>query len=327
MPTTSFAQRLVDPCQDHVFRMEGYFVWDGSLIRDDDGRYHLFASRWPEDKGMRRWLTDSKVVRAESDSPTGPFEFKEQLDVLNEQPWAANMAHNPRTYRIGDTYYLYYIGTHWGEFDVEAARDGDRSQWEGIRFNQRIGIASAPHPSGPWTPYAGNPVLEPRPDCWDAKITVNPSVEVLPSGQILMIYKSTLDMGQPLILGAAIADQPEGPFERTGPSPLFEDNVEDPCFWEEDGRQWMLVKDMTGKVCGVRHAGVLYHSTDGLNWELAEPSLAYDLMLRWQDGEAVEARYVERPFVYLEDGKPRCLLNAVLYGDQSSGVLVRELNG
>jgi hypothetical protein len=320
-----FAQRLADPCPGNVFRMAGYFVWDGSLVRDDDGVYHLFASRWADDSGMRRWLTDSKVIRAESMSPTGPFEFQEQLDVLNEQAWAGDMAHNPRIHRIGNQYYLYYIGTHWGEFDPGAGRDGDRDQWEGIRFNQRIGIASAPHPAGPWTPYEGNPILEPRPDCWDAKITVNPSVEVLPDGRTLMIYKSTLGKGCPLILGAAIADRPEGPFERTGPSPLFEDNVEDPCFWAEDGLQWMLVKDMTGAVCGVRHGGVLYHSSDGLNWVLADPPLAYDRQLCWQDGGAVEAQYVERPFVYLEDGHPRCLLNAVLYGDEASGVLVREL--
>ena len=27
--------------------MDGYWVWDGSTIRGEDGRYHLFASRWP----------------------------------------------------------------------------------------------------------------------------------------------------------------------------------------------------------------------------------------------------------------------------------------
>jgi len=324
MPGVPFAQRLVDPRPEHVFRLDGYFVWDGSLIRDEAGVYHLFASRWCQDAGMRRWLTDSRVIRAEGPTPVGPFVFREQLDVLNGQPWAKDMAHGPRIHRIGDRYYLFYIGTYWGEFDPEAARNGNRDHWEGIRFHQRTGVASAPHPTGPWTPCARNPILEPRPDCWDAKVTVNPSVQVLPDGRILMIYKSTLDRGEPLILGAAVADGPEGPYERTGPSPLFTDNVEDPCFWEEDGRQWMLVKDMTGAVCGVRHAGVLYESADGLNWTPAQPPLAYDLSLRWQGDEPTVAQYIERPFVYLEDGRPRCLLNAVLYGTQASGILVRE---
>lgn len=32
---------------DSGFSMEGYWVWDGSVIKCEDGRYHMFASRWP----------------------------------------------------------------------------------------------------------------------------------------------------------------------------------------------------------------------------------------------------------------------------------------
>ena len=320
-----FAKRIVPPDRQQLFTMDGYYIWDGSMVRDGQGVYHLFGSRWPAELGMRAWLTHSKVIRAEADSPTGPFEFKEEIEAVNAQPWARHMAHNPRIHEIDGTFYLFYIGTNWGDDDPYEAAAGDRDRWERIRFRQRIGAARADRPQGPWTPLEDNPVLEPRSDCWDAKITVNPSIRQLADGRILMIYKSTLDSGHPLILGAAVADRPEGPYERTGPSPLFEDDVEDPCFWKEDGRQWMLVKDMRGDVCGVRGAGALYESAGGLRWRQHDPVFAYGLTIDWTDAPSERARNVERPYVYLEDGRPRCFLTAVRFEDRPSGILVRRL--
>ena len=31
------------------FQMEGYWVWCGSVIKGDDGLFHLFGSRWPKE--------------------------------------------------------------------------------------------------------------------------------------------------------------------------------------------------------------------------------------------------------------------------------------
>ena len=38
--------RLQPAPKDAGFKMDGYFIWGGSLIFAD-GKYHLFASRWP----------------------------------------------------------------------------------------------------------------------------------------------------------------------------------------------------------------------------------------------------------------------------------------
>ena len=44
------------------FRMEGYWVWCGSVIKGDDGRYHMFASRWPKDITFHPgWMTNSRL--------------------------------------------------------------------------------------------------------------------------------------------------------------------------------------------------------------------------------------------------------------------------
>lgn len=48
--------------------------------------------------------------------------------------------------KIGTTYHLYYVGA-----------DGDRG--DGGPANRKLGVATATNPLGPWTKYAGNPIL------------------------------------------------------------------------------------------------------------------------------------------------------------------------
>ena len=52
---------------------------------------------------------------------------------------------------MGNTYYLYYHGIPL-----------DEERWP--RRSYQIGVATAPHPLGPWTKYDGNPLLELGPE-------------------------------------------------------------------------------------------------------------------------------------------------------------------
>ena len=102
----SFAQTIAFEYQklpiNSGFKMDGYWVWGGSMI-EVDSVYHLFASRWPKTgvfpEGYRQ---NSEIVRATSTSPLGPFTFQEV--VIGERDslfWDSNMAHNPTIHRIG----------------------------------------------------------------------------------------------------------------------------------------------------------------------------------------------------------------------------------
>ena len=97
---------------DSGFRMDGYWVWGGSMIKVGS-TYHLFASRWIKRMDFpREYRFDSEIVRATSTSPTGPFKFEEV--VIGERDscyWDANMAHNPTIHKIGEEYVLFYIGS------------------------------------------------------------------------------------------------------------------------------------------------------------------------------------------------------------------------
>lgn len=87
---------------------------------------------------------------------------------------------------------------------------------------KRIGVAVVNDVDGEFI-RRDEPFLEPR-DCsrWDCTITTNPSVAILPSGKTYMIYKSRRAFGKPLQLGVAVADKPDGKFERLTENPILE---------------------------------------------------------------------------------------------------------
>ncbi|MCX7011585.1 MAG: glycoside hydrolase family protein [Candidatus Sumerlaeota bacterium] len=322
-----FMDRIQNPRREQLFTMEGFGIWDPSVIKDEaNGKHYLYGSRWPIQYGGYGWLTEGRIFRAEGDSPVGPFTFAEQLDHLVDYDWCRQANHNPKVTKIGDTHCLYYIGTHWEHGDRDPA---DKASWGRLWRNKRIGVATAPSPKGPWTPSPSNPILDARPDQWDRCLTSNPTVCVARDGRIHLIYKSASNFGQGKLvqnLGLAVADDVHGPYTRAGRSPLLPHNIEDPFVWGEKGCYRLLAKDMTGDVCGVHKAGILYTSTDAVEWELSEERLAYDLWVNWADGSRQEFHKMERPHLYLEDGQSRAIYHGAyaVFG-QPTALLAREL--
>jgi len=98
--------------------------WGGNILVGDDGKYHKFVCRWPEDhpKGHMAWR-GSEVVRAVSDSRFGPFKVKEVV----------GKGHNPEAYRLADGRYVCYVigGYHLGK---TISGPWERKQFE---FNER----------------------------------------------------------------------------------------------------------------------------------------------------------------------------------------------
>lgn len=306
--------------------MEDYWIWCGSVIAGGDGRYHMFASRWPQ--ALRfgpHWLTNSEVVRAVARRPEGPFEFEEVvLPARGGSFWDGRMTHNPTIQRLGDTYLLFYVGS---TFTGPAPRAD--SQLRGgmptvleARTNQRIGLATASSLDGPWSRLDA-PILEPRPARWDALMTTNPAPCVLANGEMLLVYKSTHDHDDLLRMGVARAESPEGPYERVKDRELFEfanptDHVEDAYVWHEDGRFQLVMKDMNGGIGGEKGAGIHATSNDGVTWTISQPAQAYSLTIAFTDALRRTFARVERPQLLIEHGRPRMLYLAVAErGDRS----------
>jgi hypothetical protein len=55
-----------------VFESDTMSIWGGSLVKGQDGFYHMYYSRWPKNLGWA-WVTHSEVAHAISNSPFGPF--------------------------------------------------------------------------------------------------------------------------------------------------------------------------------------------------------------------------------------------------------------
>lgn len=306
------------------FAMDDDWVWCGSPVKGEDGRYHLFASRWPKALSFSpHWLTNSEIVRASSDTPIGPYRFEEVvLGDRGETFWDGRMQHNPTIHYYDGIYYLFYIGTTYeGEKPTPERPEVVRSPKAlEARANQRIGLATAPSVFGPWT-RSDEPLLQPRPGRWDALMTTNPAPCIREDGSVLLIYKSTAHQQDLLRFGAARAPHPAGPYERAAEEPIFRfdetgDHIEDGYVWwsAAERRYEMIMKDMKGGICGELHAGIHATSPDGVNWKVSDPPKAYSRRMRWDDGsETVQASF-ERPQLLLEDGEPAYLFAATAEG-------------
>lgn len=300
------------------FSMEHYWVWCGSVIRGPEGRYHMFASRWPKALPFNpHWITNSQVVRATSPTPEGPYEFQEVvLPERDSSYWDGRMTHNPTIHKCGDTYLLFYTGTTYQEPYPTPGNPcpGDSELRHKARANQRIGLATAPSPLGPWT-RRDEPILQPRPGKWDALITTNPAPCVLPDGRVLLIYKSVAFDKDLLRLGVAMAESCDKPFVRLLDEPILRfdatnDHVEDPYVWWAGDHFEMIMKDMRGGICGESHAGIHATSADGVHWAVSQPPKAYSRTVRWSDGSQTLQANLERPQLLIQDGKPTHLLHA-----------------
>ncbi len=303
-----FSNKLLPSPITGGFRMDNYWIWCGSVIRGEDGKYHMFASRVPKDLDFTfHWLTNSEIVRAVSDTPEGPYTFAEVvLPPKDGDHWDGRMTHNPTIHRYKDIYLLFYIGT---TFSGSTQTRDPQSVWVEARSNQRIGMATSSSIFGPWT--RRDPILLPRYGKWDAFMTTNPAPWVEEDGSVLLIYKSTANNSDLLRLGVARADHYEGPYVRLSDEPIFHfdetgDHIEDAYIWrdrETDAYQ-LLMKDVNGGISGERGAGVHAASLDGVRWTISNPPLAYSRSITWDNGDTIVQGALERPQLLIEGGIP-----------------------
>ena len=85
---TCAALRLGRTPRNNGYRLsDNTSSWGGSVMRGQDGQYHMFASQITEHCGLNAWSTNSQIVRATAQSPLGPYTFREVV--------AERFAHEP----------------------------------------------------------------------------------------------------------------------------------------------------------------------------------------------------------------------------------------
>ena len=313
-----FIDRLAPSVRGGGFAMEGYWVWDGSAIRGEDGRYHLFCSRWPQTYLMHPgWTFHSEIIHTSSATPEGPYRFERVVfERRSSRFFDACATHNPTIHRHGNTFLLFYTGIGYEEdlSDPAVIREigGDPDRYARYWNRKRIGLATSTSIHGPWR-RPDVPVLESVRGSWDETVISNAAPCVLPDGSVSLIYKSNRlneSVRGPFRLGLARAKHWSGPYLRASAQPLFAGDVEDPYLWHQDGLFHAIMKDMSGAICGESHAGIHATSPDALNWTFPKPCLGYSRTVTWDDGTITKQGFRERPQVLLQEGQPTHLFNA-----------------
>ncbi|MFN3192355.1 MAG: glycoside hydrolase family protein [Aureliella sp.] len=306
-------QAMLQPVPESgVFRSEQHDIWGGSPIKGEEGKYHLYYSRWPHRLGHSAWVTHSEIAHAVSDSPFGPWKHHDvALPKRGAEYWDGSCTHNPTVLKVAGKYYLYYMGNR-GDGIVEKPLN-----W-GHRNQQRIGVAVADNPYGPWE-RLDRPIVDVSsdPEAVDALCVSNPAVTVRPGGGILMIYKTVakqlpLPSGGPVGLGIATSESPAGPFQKLDLRPFQVEGerfaAEDPYIWYGGDRYWAIVKDRNGHFTGIRGFSLaLFDSQDGFQWQPAKNLLVTAPGFQWEDGRAEDLVIMERPQLLFEDGQPVAL--------------------
>ena len=318
---TDFSKLIQKVPRTSILAEEGYFVWGGSVVKGKDGLYHMFYARWKEEFYHNGWVTHSEIAHAIAEKPEGPFKFKDvTLPARGSEYWDGLTTHNPTVMEFDGKYYLYYMGN-----------TGDGKAMEKLNYvhrnNQRIGVAWADDPNGPWH-RSDKPLVDVSEDeeADDALVVSNPSVTKTREGKYLIVYKAVakqkpLPFGGPVTHLAAIAETPLGPIQKIDQRIFYKEGemfpAEDPFVWyqKSDDMYYGIVKDMRGTFTNEGTSLAFFKSKDGLNWDPAENPLASKLEFTYTDGTVEKVGRLERVQILLENDQPIMMYCACRKGE------------
>lgn len=311
---------MIKPANPALFVHDSiYYNWCNSIIKDDDGTYHLFYARWPKSIGFFSWLTHSEIARSTANKPEGPYSMGETVLRSRSGYWDAITAHNVKVKKYKETYYLYYISTNSGEEVlsednlVDIGRTGYSHQfWPLLRSNQRTGVAESKSLSDSWE-RSDAPMIEPHGPI--ETVTVNPAICQGPDSLYYLIVKGDQKGVKPnrVIQAIGRSGAPQGPFYLES-NPAFDDiPTEDVSMWYDKKRKrfYAVFHAHGGDFIG------LITSEDGVNWQKAKHYEVCKKEVPLDDGTIMNVDRMERPFVYIEDDEPKLLVVGVKQGNDT----------
>lgn len=308
-----------------AFESEGYWVWGSSVIKGNDGKYHMFVSRFPKSLPFHPgWMVASEIVHAISDTPEGPYKFSDiALPARGAQYWDGRSTHNPRILEYQNKYYLIYMGSTHPFANPTYDQLTLDSPWCTVgRSNKRIGLAIADSPYGPWKRF-DEPILKTKPNTFYSFLVSNPSPIIQEDGSVMMIFKGRTYVGDDkfsdMALGIAYAPSIEGPYTvLNNGQPIFQvdgqGEAEDPFLWKDSRGYHAIFKDHVAKFTGEKGGGVMAHSPNGIQWTIDKDPKAYSRTVEWEDGKVEMQGQLERPFLLFENGKATHAFFATMNG-------------
>lgn len=311
---------------DSFFELDGHVVWGACVTEGPDGLYYMIFSHWKETQWFGAdWAVYSELGYAVSASLAGPYVYRgKALDanysnVKNKQPvvWEGvgqlEVFHNPTILhsKKDGMYYLYFMGTNASEGNY---------QYDYSRNHQRIGVAYAATPAGPWT-ISEEPLIDVREGMYDSLLTANPSVTEVGhadgSYTYHIVYKAVSrqieqDKVRDIVVsGYGEAETPLGPFIRSNKAimknPERDFSIEDCYLWHRNDTLYALAKDVYSYFTGAKnvpYSYALFVLEAGEEWKPSgQYPLAYVPVIPWQRGEQ-SVTNLERAQLYIKSNIP-----------------------
>lgn len=281
--------------------------WGGSPILGDDGRFHIFASRFTNSCGLNTWLANSECVRASSSSPTGPFKTEEVVQSV--------FCHNPAVRQAPDgSFLMFYIGDDQNQQRTDCANGQSFEPGpSGLQVdNCEIRVKRASSISGPWSN--------------DHKITsvalngvcpTNPAPVVESDGKIKLYYRDydLLAAINPSYYDYSVRTQvPErmymlkankwnGIYTQQQPNPILAEYSEDGYAWKGPGGYHMIFNN---KFSHGFFKGGYASSENGVQWTVR--SSVYTKQVPYANGEIKDQRRERPQVLWLNQDKGKGML-------------------
>lgn len=266
--------------------LKNWCYWDGRIVKSDDGRYHIYASRWTHAVSHSvGWHDESKGIHAVSDNIMGPYEDQ----GLTWPHWKDGIGHNVVGLRMHDGRYAVVTSELTpGEIFVSDSPDGPFKLLGQIKVDNNgfdPGLARYPADNAGAAKHGNTGHMS------------NVKVLLRPDGRYMIIPRSTA----PMISEDGIL----GPYKIMGDRVFVKQfpelnvhHVEDPTVWHSGGMYHIVVNHWPSKTS--------YHfsSMDGIHdWKYRGIAFKKEetKIFRYTDGTVNDWVYVERPTAYVDE--------------------------
>ncbi len=263
--------------------------WDGGIVKDDNGKYHLYCSRWGQEfPHSTGWKADSKAIHAVSDNIMGPYKdtglIWEDVD--------GGKAHNVFGFRMTDGRYgvvtseitdgkIFASDSPEGPFELLGNIELDVAP-EDLRY---VRYSKPPH-------HMSNVQVMAKPDGKGYRIICRSTAVLESENSVLGPYK--------LLAKNRYYMHPE----------LAHSYNEDPTMWYSGGLYHTVYNHWPSKIS--HH----FASKDGVNdWVYMGEAFnrAESKIFIYTDGTINDWEFIERPTVYVaEDGHPTHFIFSVI---------------
>jgi hypothetical protein len=302
--------------------------WGGAVLRDDDGKYHMWAAEMTEHCGIGAWAQNSRIIRAEAANLSGAFTRKQVV-------WNV-FSHEPTMARAPSGEFVMFFTSDRAEkvhglcncCQVGVSKCDGSTGPKDCPSDARVGdssptfMAYSTSPEGPWSePQSVFPH-------WKGSDT-NFAPLILRNGSLLALWRSWEATGSRVFLAFAADWRNVSTYVQFHDEVISTDlgtaGTEDPfVYLDEAGGFHAIFHHMYGEgtqsqwwldTCG-GHA----FSRDGRNWQYSgvawgDAEHPHLNAVRYTDGTNFSFTRRERPhFVFDGRGAPALLTSAAQYG-------------